>query len=126
MQPGWETLNVAAQDGDPDSLLTTYRTWGQMRESSVALQQGSYVPLGTENRQMLAFLRVHENETLLVVVNLGSEQSEPTTLTLPAGTDGTFTNALTGGPLPDAVDGDMVTIPAIPARDGVAFVVGAP
>ena len=125
MQPGWQTLNVAAQDGDADSLLTTYRTWSQLRESSVALQQGTFVPLETEDRQVFAFLRVDENQTMLVVINLGSEQTGPISLTLPDGAPGTLTNALTGEPLPQTVAGEAVTIPAIPARDGIAFVVGA-
>jgi glycosidase len=123
MQPGWQTLNVAAQDGDPNSLLTTYRTWGQLRETSDALQQGTFVPLETEDRQVFAFLRVHEDETMLIVINLGSEQSDSVVLTLPEGAPGPLTNALTGESLPDSVAGDEVTIPALPARDGVAFVV---
>ncbi len=105
MQPGWQDLNVAAQDHDDGSLLNTYRTWGQVRESSVALQQGSFVPLETENRQVLVFLRVHEDQTMLVVINLGSEPTAPMTLTLPSTT---------------------ADIPAIPARDGIALEIDAP
>lgn len=126
MQSGWQTLNVAAQDGDPDSLLTTYRTWGQLRETSVALQQGSFIPLGTEDPQVFAFLRVHENQTMVVVINLGSERSDPVLLTLPQGTQGTLTNALTGDSIPDGEADAAWTIPAIPARDGVVFEVDAP
>ena len=83
------------------------------------------MPLETEDRQVFAFLRVDENQTMLVVINLGSEQTGPISLTLPDGAPGTLTNALTGEPLPQTVAGEAVTIPAIPARDGIAFVVGA-
>lgn len=126
MQPGWETLNVAEQNGDPGSLLTTYRSWGQLRESSAALQQGTFVPLETDNPQVFAFLRVHDNETMLVVINLGSAQSDPVVLTPPQGTGGMLTDTLTGQSLTNEMAGDTVTIPALPARDGVAYVIGAP
>ena len=120
MQADWQTLNVETQDGDPESLLNTYRTWGQLRERSVALQTGDFVLLETDARQVMAFLRVHEEQTVLVVINLSSSESGPVMVTIPEEHAASMTNMITGESLPDG------TIPSIPAEDGAVFELDRP
>ncbi|HVR99344.1 MAG TPA: alpha-amylase family glycosyl hydrolase [Thermoanaerobaculia bacterium] len=76
--PGRETGNVAAQTGDPDSLLTHYRNLIRARHNSIALRRGDLVlrTPTTTNSPVLAFLRQTPEETVLVLHNLGSEPAE--------------------------------------------------
>src|SRR3990172_167666 len=37
----WQTVNVAAQDADPDSLLTAYRALVRLRTANAALLEGA-------------------------------------------------------------------------------------
>jgi alpha-amylase len=73
--PGREEANVAAQNGDPGSLLSHYRRLIRARKSSAALREGSLTLLSPEDgggSPLLAFLREHEGERVLAVHNLGS------------------------------------------------------
>jgi glycosidase len=68
--PGRDTANVAAQTGDPGSLLSRYRKLIRARHASVALTRGTLdVLLGSG--PILAFVRSQENERVLVAHNLG-------------------------------------------------------
>jgi len=60
-------------DGDPDSLLTFYRSMVHLRTSNLALSSGTFVTLDGRDRSVLAFLRCTNNESVLVIVNVGEE-----------------------------------------------------
>src|SRR5690606_111929 len=66
-----ERVNVAAQTDDPDSLLSHYREMIRLRGAHPALMHGDYLPIESESRQVYAFLRRTDAETLLVIINLG-------------------------------------------------------
>lgn len=78
--PGKETANVAAQAGDPGSLLARYRALVRARHASAALQRGDLRPVPA-GPGVLAFLRRTGDETVLVAHNLGAE---PATLEVAA------------------------------------------
>jgi alpha-amylase len=80
--PGREEANVAAQTGDPDSLLSHYRRWIRIRQGSPALRRGGLRlasevwPAGAPGApevpdEVLAFVRELGAERLLVLHNLG-------------------------------------------------------
>ncbi|MGZ3444744.1 MAG: alpha-amylase family glycosyl hydrolase, partial [Myxococcaceae bacterium] len=70
--PGQASTNVAAQTGDPRSLLSHYRQWIRARHASPALSRGAIrVVLG--QGPVLAFVRTQAQERVLVIHNLGSE-----------------------------------------------------
>ena len=73
--PGRDTANVAAQTGDPGSLLTHYRNLIRARRQSDALRHGTLElqTATTTNSPILAFLRKTPKQTVLVVHNLGNE-----------------------------------------------------
>jgi glycosidase len=79
--PGHEEVNVAAQQGDPGSLLAYYRQLIAARRSSPALRVGELelLPDGSQPAPLLAFLRRAAKESVLVLHNLGAEPitSEP-------------------------------------------------
>jgi maltose alpha-D-glucosyltransferase/alpha-amylase len=65
-----QAVNVAAQDENPTSLLWWMRRLVALRNRYHAFSRGSLEILLPDNRKVLAFLRRHEDETILVVVNL--------------------------------------------------------
>jgi len=69
----YEQVNVALQSGDSNSLLEHYRTLISLRNSHSTLRTGEVILLDTNNSGVYAALRVDDNETLLVLVNLTDE-----------------------------------------------------
>jgi alpha-glucosidase len=66
----YESRNVAAQAGDPRSVLSFYRRLIWLRNESPALKLGSWTPLPCPTGTSIAYLRSHETQTMLVVLNL--------------------------------------------------------
>jgi alpha-amylase len=81
---GLETANIAAQTADPASLLSHYRTLIRLRESPV-LRHGELVPLSVAGGGAYAFARHLGEETVVVLVNLGTETVEEPSLSLASG-----------------------------------------
>jgi alpha-amylase len=91
LQPDSLTANVAAQDSDPTSLLNHYRQLIRLRASTPALgATGDFIALETGADAVIAYLRRHGGQTVLVIANLGDAPvSRPrissATAVLPAG-----------------------------------------
>jgi maltose alpha-D-glucosyltransferase/alpha-amylase len=66
----YETVNVEVQEQNPSSLLWWMKRMLALRKQHAAFGRGSLQMLAPENRKVLAFLRRHGDETLLVVINL--------------------------------------------------------
>ncbi len=62
--------NVSAEEKDPDSLLSHYRSLIALRSAHPALQSGGLTLLATGNPGVYGILRTGESETILVLVNL--------------------------------------------------------
>jgi alpha-glucosidase len=75
MAPDVETRNVAIQDADPSSVLATYRRLIWLRRMHPALQVGAYRRLDTESRDLFAYERATDSETIVVVVNFGMKSA---------------------------------------------------
>lgn len=80
LHPDWRTRNVAAQEGDPASMLWLYRRLLAARRACPALSLGR-MTLHEAPPDVLAYERRHGDERLLVVLNLGST---PHDVALPA------------------------------------------
>ena len=63
-------INVEAQQNNPNSLLWWMKRMITLRKRLRAFGRGSLEFLYPENRKVLAFLRRHEDERILVVANL--------------------------------------------------------
>jgi glycosidase len=72
LQPDSATVNVAAQDADPGSLLNLYRRLIHLRAANHALTAGELVPLTASTGQVAAYLRKDASRPVLVVANLGA------------------------------------------------------
>jgi maltose alpha-D-glucosyltransferase/alpha-amylase len=80
---GYQAVNVAAQERTPSSLLNTMKRLIAARKRTPAFGRGTIEFLRPRNQSVLAFLRRHGDDTLLVVCNL-SERSQPVELELSA------------------------------------------
>lgn len=79
----YEAVNVEIQQNNPHSLLWWMKRLIGLRRQSGALAKGSIEFLHPENRRVLAFLRRHQGEIVLVVANL-SRFPQPASLDLSA------------------------------------------
>ncbi len=66
----YESLNVEAQQANSNSLLWWTKRLIALRKRFQAFGRGSIEFLAPENPKVLAFIRRHEDETVLVVANL--------------------------------------------------------
>jgi maltose alpha-D-glucosyltransferase/alpha-amylase len=66
----YETVNVEAQQNNPSSLLWWTKRLIALRKQYKAFGRGSISFLRPDNTKILAFVRRHEEETILVVANL--------------------------------------------------------
>ncbi len=69
VNPDHRTVNVAAQTDDPASLLSFYRNVIWKRKGSAALTRGTIEILPGTPRGILAYVREHEGDRCLVVLN---------------------------------------------------------
>jgi len=74
--PGAAAANVAAQTGDPDSLLSRYRTLIRWREELPALRDGAIESYDPGDDRAVAFVREASGQRLLVLHNLSGEALE--------------------------------------------------
>lgn len=124
----YETINVATELGDQDSLLNRYRRLIQLRNEHVALQTGDLLVLSGSCPSVYGFLRYHAEESVLVFLNFaGQEQSDCSfSLSQSALTPGDYAPAelLAGADVdPFVVDGgggfgDYVPLPTFAPEEG--------
>ena len=66
----YQTVNVESQAADPHSLLMWMRRTIAVRRQYKVFGRGGYRLLYPKNRKILAYLREHEDTTILCVANL--------------------------------------------------------
>jgi glycosidase len=69
----YATKSVASQASEKDSLLSHYRSLIRLRSEHAALRVGEYMTVKTGSHNLMAFLRVSQGETVLVLINLGKK-----------------------------------------------------
>ena len=79
----YETLNVDAQQNNPDSFLWWMKRLIALRKRYHAFGRGTMEFLYPENRKVLAFIRQYGDETILVVANL-SRHAQHCSISLPS------------------------------------------
>jgi oligo-1,6-glucosidase len=68
-------INVAAQEGDPASVLNQYRTLIDLRDEEDVLVYGDYDLLAPEDEQVYAYTRTLDDDRALVVLNWSIESA---------------------------------------------------
>jgi glycosidase len=77
--------NVAAQVGDPGSLLAWYRALISVRNAHAALRVGDTYVLEAGHPALYGLLRISEDEAALVLINLGKDVVSDYNLSLASG-----------------------------------------
>jgi len=62
-------INVRDQIQNPDSLLNYYKRILRVRKNTPALIEGDFVSLHADNEDYFAFIRLTDEQTILVVLN---------------------------------------------------------
>src|SRR5688572_5345731 len=70
LQPDSNSVTVAAQDGDANSLLNLFRRLIHLRSAKAALASGALVPVQTTDTAVAAYIRTDGERPILVVANL--------------------------------------------------------
>ena len=83
--PNYTVNNVQAMEADSNSLLSHYKNLIHIRNEQPALQYGNYLPIESTASNILSYARIHKNEAVIVLSNLGTNIIN-TSLTLPAST----------------------------------------
>ncbi|HEX8384859.1 MAG TPA: alpha-amylase family glycosyl hydrolase, partial [Rubricoccaceae bacterium] len=83
--PNAATHNVAAETGDPGSLLSWYRSLVRVRTERPSLRRGHYHAVTSPRPAVFSFLRSHGDERVLVVVNTSGTAQSGLRLGLPPG-----------------------------------------
>lgn len=109
-----EGKNVASQSADDSSLLSYYRALIQVRNQHVALRVGEFILLESNEESVMAYLRISDKETLLVIINLGINPVRDFALSLQKG-------PLSGSYLPKIVFGENGRITELIASDQGGF-----
>jgi glycosidase len=123
----YKEVNVAAQDDDPDSLLSHYRSWIELRRRHPALRVGDGIVLTSDSSQVYAILRYSSDETLLVLLNLGKKPVDAYRLSLDTSPlRGTYSAVrLSGaGKVPDLItdaDGGFEQYQPIPSLEPYSY-----
>lgn len=76
------TNNVKDMDGDPNSILRHYKKLIGIRNKQQALRKGQTLLVEHNHDKIFSFARVHQDEAILVVANMGTAVLNPT-LALP-------------------------------------------
>jgi alpha-glucosidase len=82
LDPKFTSRNVATLSEDPTSILTLYRRLIELRQRTLALSVGSYIPVVTEDDDVLVYERRRGDENLLIVLNM---YQEPKSVSLTSG-----------------------------------------
>jgi len=81
LAPDWDSRNVAAQDADPDSLLSYYRRLLWLRKATPALNAGTFHLADAGHRDVLAYWRRSPDGTAFVALNFAAT---PVRIRIPA------------------------------------------
>ena len=68
----YKTINVAAQEKDPTSVLNYFRSMVQLRKNNLSLIYGAFELVDENNEQLFAYTRTLDKEKLLVVLNFSA------------------------------------------------------
>ena len=75
INPNYKTVNVAAEEKDPESPLNYFRKMVKLRKALPELVYGAYTLLDENNKQVYAYTRVLDDKKVLVVMNFSDKDA---------------------------------------------------
>jgi alpha-glucosidase len=77
VSPDYKTVNVAAENRNPNSLLSFYKTLIQLRKQDPQLRDGEFIGVDVDNPNVISFLRkTSDGKAVLVSMNFSSGTQE--------------------------------------------------
>jgi len=73
-----KTHNVAAESGNPNSVLSFYKQVIHLRKTEPALLEGAYIPLNESDPNVISYLRKSKDGAVLVVLNFSAKPQNAT------------------------------------------------
>jgi alpha-glucosidase len=74
VNPDYKTVNVAAEERNPNSMLNYYKTLIRLRKQNPAFRGGEFILVDPENNSVLSYLRkAKDGTTVLVTLNFTAE-----------------------------------------------------
>lgn len=75
VNPNYTTVNVAAQENDPNSVLSYFKSLVKLRKNELALVYGKYTLLDPKNPNVYAYSRDWEGRKILVLLNFTAKNA---------------------------------------------------
>jgi alpha-glucosidase len=94
----YKTHNVETELADPNSVLRFYKDLLALRHSKRALLDGKYIPLNSDDPNVLSYLRQYKDEAVLVVLNMSAAQQKASFDLKPHGISAGQANTLLSAP----------------------------
>lgn len=79
VNPNYATVNVAAQENDPNSILNYFRKMTSLRKNEPTLVYGNFEMVDINNPSVFAYTRSLNGKTLLVLLNFKSGEAKVNT-----------------------------------------------
>jgi len=76
VHPEYTNRNVEAQQAEPGSLLSFYKSLLRLRRNHSALREGMFIPLNHSPQRVLAYLRQDNDQNILVALNFARRRSK--------------------------------------------------
>jgi len=70
--PTYKTHNVADESKDPNSVLEFYKSVLKLRRSNQALLDGTYTAINESDANVLSYLRIYKDQTVVVALNMSN------------------------------------------------------
>jgi glycosidase len=115
----WQTVNVAAQDGDAASLLSTYRSAIGYRKAHGALSNGATFLVEGGAPSVIGWLRATSDDLVLTVFNVGAKAVSDYGLSLGKGPLCGVTSAVVAGSIGEPAS-TQATAPEVTSKGGLA------
>ena len=74
----YRDVNVEQAQKDPQSVLALYQKLLSLRRTHAALNQGTYFPIDQTSDQCVAYIRQHDQQQILVILNFGRTEQTVT------------------------------------------------
>jgi oligo-1,6-glucosidase len=76
VNPNYKTINVAAEEKDPNSCLNYFRKVVALRKANEVLVYGKYTLLDKNNPQVYAYTREDKGSKILVLLNFSASDAQ--------------------------------------------------
>jgi len=120
LNPDFDTVNVAAQMAEDESLWNVYNDLIDLRNANSALRTGDFTEVTSASRKVMSYLRANDEQSVLVIINMDDFPVTEYALSLASSPLSGEVNAVS------LMGAESVTAPTLNAEGGFAEYLPAP